>query len=99
MKIIWLLFILFISANLSAQPDSLLSGVYNWSHLKSQQVEGRETKKILEGSTLDLAHLEIHTSTLAPGAINHALSGHDDGDELILIKDGNLEVKVNDTTA
>jgi uncharacterized cupin superfamily protein len=87
-----------ITTNLIAQNDSLQSAVYNWSNLKAQKVENRETKKVLEGSTLDLANLEIHTSTLAPGTINHALSGHDDADELILVKEGNLQVTVNDTT-
>jgi len=81
-----------------AQSDTLRSAVYNWSNLPSRITENRETKKVLEGNTLDLANLEIHTSTLAPGAINHALSGHDDVDELILVKEGTLQVTVNETT-
>jgi len=82
-----------------AQTDSLQSAVYNWSNLKVQKVETRETKKVLEGSTLDLANLEIHTSTLAPGITNHPLRAHNDVEELILIKEGNVQVTINDTTA
>jgi (S)-ureidoglycine aminohydrolase len=88
-----------ITTNLMAQTDSLQSAVYNWSNLKGQKVETRETKKVLEGSTLDLAHLEIHTSTIGPGITNHPLSAHNDVEELILIKEGNVQVTINDTTA
>ena len=80
-----------------AQTDSLPSAVYNWSNLKAQKTENRETKKVLEGSTLDLVNLEIHTSTLASGVTNHPPRAHNDAEELILIKEGNVQVTINDT--
>ena len=52
----------------------------------------------MEGSALDLAHLEIHTSTIGPGVTNHPLIAHNDVEELILIKEGNIQVTINDTT-
>ena len=90
--------VILITTNLMAQNDSLQAGVYNWSNLKAQQVENRETKKVLEGSALDLAHLEIHTSKIGPGVTNHPLQAHNDVEELILIKEGNIQVTINDTT-
>ena len=60
-----------LSQQILVSKRILESKVYNWSNLKAQKVENRETKKVLEGSTLDLVNLEIHTSTLAPGTINH----------------------------
>jgi (S)-ureidoglycine aminohydrolase len=97
MKSILSVLIFLITANLMAQTDSLQSAVYNWTNLKAQKAENRETKKVLEGSTLDLAHLEIHTSTIGPGITNHPPRAHNDVEELILIKDGNLQVTINDT--
>jgi (S)-ureidoglycine aminohydrolase len=88
----------FITTNLLAQKDSLPSAVYNWSKLETQKAEGRETKKVLEGSTLDLAHLEIHTSTIGPGTTNHPPRAHNDVEELILVKEGNIQVTINDIT-
>jgi len=90
--------VILITTNLMAQNDSLHPGVYNWSNLKAQLVENRETKKVLEGSALDLAHLEIHTSKIGPGVTNHPLQTHNDVEELILIKEGNIQVTINDTT-
>ncbi|HKB45506.1 MAG TPA: hypothetical protein VKC90_13995, partial [Chitinophagaceae bacterium] len=89
--------IFLVTTNLMAQTDSLQSGVYNWSNLIAQKMETRETKKVLEGSALDLASLEIHTSTLAPGVTNHPPRARNDVEELILIKEGNMQVTINDT--
>ncbi|MEO6329227.1 MAG: cupin domain-containing protein [Ginsengibacter sp.] len=87
-----------ITTNLMAQTDSLHSGVYNWSNLKPQKTEKRETRKVLEGSALDLANLEIHTSTIGPGVVNHPPYAYNNLEELILIKEGSLQVTINDTT-
>lgn len=87
-----------ITTNLVAQTDSLYSGVYNWSNVKPQKLENRETRKVLEGSALDLAHLEIHTSTIGAGVVNHAPRAYNDVEELILIKEGNIQATINDTT-
>jgi (S)-ureidoglycine aminohydrolase len=97
MKRILPAFACLITTNLMAQTDTLQSAVYNWSNLKTQKVENRETKKVLEGSTLDLAHLEIHTSTISPGITNPPPRAYNDVEELILIKEGNVQVTINDT--
>jgi len=89
---------LLISINIMAQSDTLRSAVYNWSNIQPVKVETRETKKVLEGSTLDLEHLEIHTSTIGPGVVNHPPMIHNDVDELILIKEGNVQVTINNKT-
>lgn len=79
-----------------AQTDSLHSGVYNWSNVEAKKVENRETRKVLEGSALDLSNLEIHTSTIGPGVVNHPPRSYNDLEELILIKEGNIQVTIND---
>jgi len=89
---------LLISASLIAQNDTLRSAVYNWSNVTPTKTETREAKKVLEGTTLDLERLEIHTSTIGPGVINHAAMVHNDVDELVLIKEGSVQVTINNIT-
>lgn len=98
MKKVFPLLSLLIATNLIAQSDTLRSAVYNWSTIQPVKTETRETKKVLDGSTLDLEHLEIHTSTIGPGAINHPPVIHNDVDELILVKEGSVQVTINNTT-
>ena len=74
-----------------AQADSLPSGIYNPDSFKIR-------KQSLQGSTTDLARLQIHTSTLAPGQVNHPSRALNDVEELIVVRDGNLTITINDST-
>jgi len=98
MKIQLLGLSLLISVSLIAQKDSLPSGVYSLKNGKPQKVGDVERKQLLNGSTLDLANLEIHTSTLLPGQINHAARASAETEELIIIKEGSLQATVEDST-
>ena len=53
---------------------------------------------MLKGSTLDLAELEIHTTTLGPWQMPHAPHTHDDFEELIIVKEGKLKVTIGDSS-
>lgn len=81
-----------------AQTDSVRSAVYSWKDLKSEKVEGRERKQVLKGATLDLAELEIHTSTLEAWQSPHPPHVHDDFEELIIVKEGKLKVTIKDSS-
>lgn len=89
---------LFIVSGLFAQTDTLSSKVYNWSNLKAHQTDGRERRNVLNGSTLDLVKLEIHTSTLGAKQTNHLLIAHDDVEELVIVKEGKLKVTIGETS-
>jgi (S)-ureidoglycine aminohydrolase len=96
---ITLLALAFLSCmNLTAQKDSLPSAVYSFSKAKVQKSGNLERRTILNGSTLDLANLEIHTSTLLPGDINHPPKPSPEAEELIIIKEGSVQATVEDTT-
>ncbi|MEJ7739881.1 MAG: cupin domain-containing protein [Chitinophagaceae bacterium] len=95
MKTILLAVALFISSILSAQTDTLKSGVVNWNKLETNK-QGR--RQLIEGATRDLANLHIHSSTLAPGQANHPLIAYNDVEELIVVKEGHLTVTIGDTT-
>lgn len=91
-----LFLLLIISANrLTAQTDSLPSGVYNLNKLSTPQ---QPQKKSIDGPTTDLASLKIHASTLQPGKTNHTPHALADYEELIFVKEGQLKVNINDSS-
>lgn len=98
MKIILLALTLLIAGSSIAQTDTLPSAVYNWSDVKPQKTATGERRQVLKGSTLDLATLQIHTSTLGPGKTNHPPRALNDREELIIVKDGNLKVMLGDSS-
>ncbi len=79
---------------LIAQSDSLESNVYRWRGLQVEKSEARDRRQILKGSTTDLEYLEIHATTVAPKKSPHASHIHNDTEELIIVKEGQLKVMV-----
>ena len=94
---ILLLFIL-VSYASNAQVPSVPSQVYNWSNLPVIKEETRDRRQMIDGSTIDLVSLEIHTSTLEPGKAPHASHTHADEEELIIVKEGKLKATIKDQT-
>jgi (S)-ureidoglycine aminohydrolase len=95
MKTLMLAFSIFLASVSFAQTDSLTSSVYNLDSIKNRNPA---SKGYLQGSTTDLSSLKVHTSTLAPGKVNHPPRALNDYDELVVIKDGQLKVNVNDSS-
>jgi (S)-ureidoglycine aminohydrolase len=78
-----------ISRTVSAQPKVLQSGVYNWDTLKTQT---------LTCATGTFDQLKIRALVLKSGnSVDNALST-DTTEELIIVKDGNLNVSINANT-
>jgi (S)-ureidoglycine aminohydrolase len=101
MKIILLLLAMQCTSFLIAQKtDSVKSGVYAWNHLQPKKEKTSITRQILKGSTLDLAYFEMHASTLQPGKATHPAHTHGDNEEIIIVKQGMVEVTIdgNSTT-
>ena len=92
-----LLFIL-VSCVSNAQVLSVPSQVYNWNNLPVIKEETRDRRQMIDGSTIDLISLEIHTSTLEPGKAPHASHTHADEEELIIVKEGKLKATIKDQT-
>ncbi|MBC6988416.1 cupin domain-containing protein [Hymenobacter sp. BT491] len=80
------------------QTDDLPSAVYSPTNQAVKKDGGRESRQLAKGSTLDLAELTIHTSTLGPGQMNHPLQGYNDAEELVIVKEGTLTATVKDST-
>lgn len=92
MKALSLLALAWCAAAATAQVDSVASGVYPWHAPASEATGADAMRPILEGSTTPLAHLEVHTATLAPDEVSHNGPAHGDFEELVIVKDGALTV-------
>jgi (S)-ureidoglycine aminohydrolase len=79
-----------------AQQDVLSSGMFD---LSAAQVLDRESGKrmpLLLGESRDFNLLEMHATTLVPGGSPHPPHEHDDIEEVIIVKEGTLEVLIGD---
>jgi (S)-ureidoglycine aminohydrolase len=98
MKILLLALTVSLAFNALAQMDTLSSAVYSWSKIKPQKTATGERRDVLKGSTLDLANLQIHTSTLRAGQTNHPPRALNDREELIIVKEGQLKITTKDSS-
>lgn len=97
MKILLPLFLL-LSFNFAySQNDSIPCGVYSFNKAKPEKTATGEKRFILQGTSLDLASLNVHASTLLPGTTNHPPVAYNDREELLVVKDGILTVMLNDS--
>ncbi len=85
-------------SNLMAQTDTIVAGVYTWNKADIKNTNNGQRKKILEGSSKDLANLEIYTLTLQPGKSATGSEVKTDLEKLIIVKEGNLTLTINDTS-
>jgi (S)-ureidoglycine aminohydrolase len=76
------------------QDNHVVSRAYQWDDLKPVKEETRVRRQILTGETSSLSKLEVHASTLEPGKAPHNSHTHNDAEELIIVKEGQLEVTI-----
>lgn len=100
-KIITICFAIIIvntSLLMAQKTDSLPARVYNWTSLTPKKEENRVVRQVMEGSTTSLSHFEVHSTTLEPGKAPHPPHAHEDMEELIIIKEGQVKITINDTS-
>jgi mannose-6-phosphate isomerase-like protein (cupin superfamily) len=76
-------------------PSPLDSQVFDWSQLAAIPTAVGECRNFFDSATRTLARLECHATTLRAGERAHEPHRHID-EELIFIKDGQLEITLND---
>jgi quercetin dioxygenase-like cupin family protein len=96
MKIEALIVTSFFTLTTMAQLKPVTSGVYKWAEHPVQASSDRETRKILEGSTMQLEYLEMHATTQYPGAKPSTAHANDDIEECIIVKEGTMKVTLGD---
>jgi (S)-ureidoglycine aminohydrolase len=95
---LFILLSLFTHSLLAQKNDSITSRVYVWNNLEPKKEETRTRRQILEGKTFALSYLGIHASTLEGGKAPHPPHVHDDQEELIIIKEGQVKVTIAGTS-
>jgi len=99
MKTIFVFLFVINTFTLTAQKnDSLLSAVYYWDKLPPIKEDSRIRRQVLEGKTFALSYFEIHASTLEPGKAPHPPHVHDDLEELMIVKEGQVKITIAGTS-
>ena len=93
-KIFFFLFTASAFTSIAQKNDSLLSRVYYWDKLETKKEDTRVRRQVLEGKTFALDYFEVHTSTLEPGKAPHPPHVHDDQEELMIVKEGQVKITI-----
>ncbi len=72
----------------------LHSAVFDWNSFKEDRTPVGSVRTIYRGPTATLDELEMHITTLNPGATSHAPHKHPN-EELVIIKEGTVETLSN----
>ena len=81
----------------AAAKEKLGSTVFKWEDLKPRVTSNGERRDVANNPTATLAVFECHVTTLNPGRESHAPHRHPQ-EELIIVKEGTVEVHINGRT-
>ena len=84
-------------ATLRSQQPVMGSRVFDWTTLTPRTTEVGAVRQVVQAPTATLDELEMHVTSLYPGRASHAAHQHPD-EELIIVKEGTVEVLVNGET-
>jgi (S)-ureidoglycine aminohydrolase len=76
------------------QTDSLLSAVYYWKNQVPVREETGIMRRILKGKTFALEYFEVHAATIDAGNTPQQSYIHNDQEELMIIKEGQLRITI-----
>ena len=83
------------TADLAAGEEPVLGPtVFNWEDMKPVKTATGEVRQVCKSPTATLDQLEIHITTLNPGAASHAPHRHLN-EELIILREGECETLSN----
>lgn len=77
-------------------PDYIQSGIFRWGNLAVEKNNGRIKRPILDGNTTFLSSFQVHAMTIAAGEAAPKSSTQSDIDELIIVKEGQLQVTIGE---
>ena len=80
-----------------AQSAVLGSTVVDWGSLTARTTSAGQARAVFDNPTPTLEKFEVHVTTLLPGMISHP-PHHHPWEEMILIKEGDVEVSINGQT-
>ena len=89
-----LLPLLAVAGSLAADDKQLSSTTFPYADLPVKPAEGHTTRPVVTGKIPTGEHVEVHETTLAPGATPHAPHKHSHS-EFWLIREGTVEITIN----
>jgi uncharacterized cupin superfamily protein len=89
-------FIIMLIAVSAVKP--IVSGVFDWSKLKSLKTHTGSVISILKGPTRSLEMFDIKAISLHSGKATHTYLVGKESDELLIIKEGSAEITINSIT-
>jgi quercetin dioxygenase-like cupin family protein len=84
-------------APLPADPARLGSTIFHWDQLKAETTKVGARRSVVDLPTATLANYECHVTTIGAGLTPHAPHRHAD-EEVVLVKEGQLDVTINGVT-
>jgi len=77
-----------------AKPEVMGSMVFDWTTMTATPNNYGEVRQVVRRPTVTLDELEMHITTLKAGETSHAPHKHPN-EELVIIREGTVEVLVN----
>ncbi|HWA27715.1 MAG TPA: cupin domain-containing protein [Lacunisphaera sp.] len=84
-------------APLPAAPGRMGSSIFDWNKLEAKATKTGERRDVTDKPTSTLANFECHITTLKAGEAPHAPHHHPD-EEIVLVKEGQMDVTINGVT-
>lgn len=78
-------------------PGKLKSQVFDWEKLVVTKTKAGERRAVVDSPTPTCTNFECHVTTLNAGEVPHAAHRHPD-EEIVIVKDGTMEVTINGVT-
>jgi XRE family transcriptional regulator, regulator of sulfur utilization len=78
----------------SAQSSVMGSSAFDWNSVTAKTTDVGSVRQFFRGPTATLDELECHVTTLNPGLQSHPPHQHPN-EELVIIREGTVEVLVN----
>ena len=88
----------FAKSGLSAESTAMPSGTFRFEDLPARKNGSMVLRQILKGSTHTGFTVDLHESDLAPGQMPHP-PHHHVHEEILLIKEGQIEITINGKTS
>ena len=82
------------AATLAAQKQVMKSTTFEWTKLEARSTETGARRDVVRAPTPTLDELEIHITTLNPGAVSHPPHRHQE-EELLIVREGTVETLQN----
>jgi len=86
-----------LATSWAANDQTLSSTVFPFDELQKKEADGHITRPVVNGKISTGEHVEVHETTLSPGAMPHAAHRHAHS-EFWLIREGTVELTINGQT-